>query len=456
MKEYTLKETLPVTPREFYSLFFEKDDFFIKFHHSIGHKNVEVTSWTQAPEHRQQRTVKYQTLASSPASLLRFASRPGKPNGQDMIPVREIQLAYFTNGEFHCSSMRDSFEFRSEWVVSPVKGGCECKILIRCDYKGVLMQDLEAKTSKQARESYSQLLALALTEAESFRKDRVSQGSTADDEAFLESDSSSFDVAMLNYDSDRSDAESTMSSEHNFDFPLSRNSSEKESDGGFYDAEDTVALTVLPTQIRESAMETVVMGLQNEVTQLRTLVASTYSRLYKLEATIKKTQEQHQSILQQQHIQREQLLQQQQQQLQQSTNSIDNVGRSSSSPAMASQLAASQPPQFYSYYLTRLEDLTKQLDEEQRKRKEIERLLVAKHKDLDAKIRQIRQESHSGIVLSPWVVRGCAFGTVVLLFALTTKLPSASSPANSFLGWLLTPFAKLRDYLQSTTSLLTR
>lgn len=323
------------------------------------------------------------------------------------------------------------------------------------------MQDLEAKTSKQAREAYSQLLALALTEAEAYKKDRVSQGSLADDETFMDSDSSSFDVAMLNYDSDRSDVDSTMSSEHHFEFPLSRNSSEKEAETeGFYDAEDTVALAVLPTQVRESAMESVVMSLQNEVTQLRSLVASTYSRLYKLETTIKKTQQQQQSIAQlqqqQQQQQRELQMQQHQQQLQQSTNSLDNMGRSSSTPAIASQLAGSQPPQFYSYYLARLEDLTKQLEEEQRKRKEIERLLVAKHKDLDAKIRQMRHESHSGVLLSPWVVRGCTLGAVVLIFALTTKLPSASSPANSFLGWLLTPFSKLRDYLQSTTSLLTR
>jgi len=41
MKEYTLKENLPVTPREFFSLFFEKEDFFVKFHQSIGHKSEQ-------------------------------------------------------------------------------------------------------------------------------------------------------------------------------------------------------------------------------------------------------------------------------------------------------------------------------------------------------------------------------------------------------------------------------
>jgi len=55
----------------------------------------------------------------------------------------------------------------------------------------------------------------------------VSQGSIADDETFMDSDSSSFDIAMLNYDSDRSDVESTVSSEPHFEFPLSRNASEK-------------------------------------------------------------------------------------------------------------------------------------------------------------------------------------------------------------------------------------
>jgi len=96
--------------------------------------------------------------------------------------------------------------------------------------------------------------------------------------------------------------------------------------------------------------------------------------------------QQQQSLERQQQQQREQQIQQHQQQ---PTSSLDTLGRSSSTPAIASQLAGSQPPQFYSYYLARLEDLAKQLEEEQRKRKEIERLLVAKHKDLDAKIRQV-------------------------------------------------------------------
>lgn len=467
-EEYRLREVFPgVTPHEFYTICFGSPDFYYKFQQSLGNRNIEVPTWSPAPEDRQQRTVLFQTSAANTGRSLHFSGTKSS-DYVEMVPVREIQLVYFEKGVLHFNSIRDSFEVQSDWTVAPRDGGCECTISVKCSYKGLLLQDKETTAGRHTRDAYAQFLSMAKQEVENYKRERVSQTSLEEDH--VESDSSSVDIANdLHYErGGSSDAESSTGELILHQDRLGG----ADDDEDFYDANDIVtSLDKLPKRAKSSAIETIMLSLQNDVSQIRSLTNNIHGRVQNLESSFEDALSQQQQLTERVNTLARSNLpvisysnssaapspspspftspsRRQQSNLLQSAPSIPTTGPSNSS---SSNLANRASAQFYSHYLSSLEELRKEQDKTRRDQKLLSQSLTEARKKIATLESQLTTLQKSGpgaasssSLSSLWV---WGFGIAVLVLVLGSRSIGigGAGAGSGVLSWVLSSFTRLRD-----------
>eukprot|EP01087_Luapelamoeba_hula_P007185 TRINITY_DN1744_c0_g1_i2.p1 TRINITY_DN1744_c0_g1~~TRINITY_DN1744_c0_g1_i2.p1 ORF type:complete len:489 (-),score=85.46 TRINITY_DN1744_c0_g1_i2:23-1489(-) len=161
MSIVSMREALPITVEELYTLCFKEPEFTLLYHEKQGNTDTQVGQWSVAPEGRKMRVVRYVSPTASNTPMRKFGGMTTR--------VKEIQLAHFTaDGLFHLTSTPlfeqsvVGIDTRVQWLIEPSEGrSCTCTITATCDFKGSLFKDsIEKYVDDQNRSSFRQWLDL--------------------------------------------------------------------------------------------------------------------------------------------------------------------------------------------------------------------------------------------------------------------------------------------------------
>lgn len=405
MKILKLEEEFHLSVETFFTFFFESSGFKQRYHSTRGDNQIEVKQWTPSNDGRYTREITFLSFISNNVFIKKMVG--------DSAKVREVQYYKFTDDRilrvtsatfFEGSPIGDSFTSESEWIVTPTTSkipGCKVSIKVENNYSGSMFKGtLENWVHDTTEQSFKHWLTLVRSQVAEYEESeklkrvtptpvkqppspkikintqpiKFNQFNDSDDDQEIDENHSIVKKQQLqqhqqqqqiqvqnnlnNHNEDEEDNESDVSDFSSQEINEEFSEDEYISHDEFYDTNE--AWSTSPSNQSRKDIKIFINNFQNELGSMKSILEVNHNRLLSLESAFSNLQATRTQPL--------------------NISSITSMGLSNDTSGLG-------------VYITKLEELVKNQQDDEFKSKEKQKEYENKIVELEKKINQVNSSS---------------------------------------------------------------